>query len=48
MTGNTPGMPMQIGHVAELGGRPNWVEHPQNSLVRVSNWTWTSRPMTMR
>ena len=33
MTGSTPGMPMQTGQVAELGGRPNCVLQPQNSLV---------------
>ena len=47
MTGSTPGMPKQTGQVAELGGRPNSVVQPQNSLVFVSSWTWTSRPMTM-
>src|SRR5207248_9869738 len=36
------------GQAVELSGRPNWVLHPQNSLVRVSSWTWTSRPMTVR
>ena len=48
MTGRVPGRPMQTGQVAELGGRPNCVEQPQNSLVFVSSWTWTSRPMTTR
>ncbi len=48
MTGNTPGMPMQTGQVAEFGGRPNFVLQPQNSFVCVSNCTWTSRPITMR
>src|SRR5262249_31786795 len=48
ITGNTPGMPMHTGQVAEFGGSPNWVLHPQNNLVRVSNWTWTSSPTTMR
>ena len=33
MTGSVPGMPMQIGQVAELGGRPNLVLHPQKSFV---------------
>jgi hypothetical protein len=48
MTGNTPGMPMQMGQVAELGGNPNCVLQPQNNFVRVSSCTWTSRPMTVR
>src|SRR5208282_600987 len=47
MTGRTPGIPVQTGHVAELGGRPNCVLQPQNSLVQVRSWTWTSRPMTI-
>jgi len=47
ITGSTPGMPMQTGQVAVLGGRPNFVLHPQNSLLSVSNWTWTSSPMTI-
>jgi hypothetical protein len=30
---------MQMGQVAELGGKPNCVLHPQNNLVLVNNWT---------
>jgi hypothetical protein len=37
MTGSTPGMPMQMGQVAELGGKPNFVLQPQKSFVLVSN-----------
>ncbi len=36
---------MQMGHVCVFGSAPNRVLHPQNSFVRVSNCTWTSRPM---
>ncbi len=32
-------MPMQMGQVAEFGGSPNCVLHPQNNFVRVSNCT---------
>jgi hypothetical protein len=39
ITGSTPGMPMQIGHVAEFGASPNSVLQPQNNFVRVSNCT---------
>jgi len=39
ITGSDPGKPRQTGHVAEFGGKPNCVEHPQNSFVFVSNWT---------
>jgi hypothetical protein len=39
MTGSTPGMPMHTGQVAELGGRPNCVLHPQNNFVRVRSCT---------
>jgi hypothetical protein len=45
-TGSTPGMPWQTGQVWELGRAPNVVGHPQNIFDRVSNWAWTSSPMT--
>ena len=48
MTGSVPGMPMQTGQVAELGGKPNLVLHPQKSFVFVRSCTWTSRPMMVR
>src|SRR5260370_39435284 len=48
MTGSVPGMPQQTGQVAELGGSPNCVLHPQNSFVCVRSCTWTSSPITMR
>ena len=47
ITGSVPGMPMQTGQVCVLGGAPNFVLQRQNSLVRVANCTWTSRPITM-
>ncbi len=40
-------MPMHTGQVCVLGGAPNFVLHPQNILLSVSNCTWTSRPMTI-
>ena len=40
-------MPIQTGQVCVLGAAPNWVLQRQNSLVCVSSWTWTSRPMMM-
>jgi hypothetical protein len=48
MTGSAPGNPKQTGHVDELGGNPKSARHPQNNFVRVSSWTWTSKPMTTR
>ena len=47
ITGNVPGIPRHTGHVAEFGGKPNFVEQPQNNFVRVSNCTCTSRPTTI-
>src|SRR5262245_29903580 len=47
MTGSEPGRPRHTGHVAEFGGRPNLFRHPQNNFVFVSNWTWTSSPITI-
>src|SRR4029077_15382002 len=47
ITGSEPGRPRHTGHVAEFGGRPNLLRHPQNSLVLVSNWTCTSSPITI-
>src|ERR1700727_2865501 len=44
--GSAPGMPRQIGQTLVFGGSPKCVEQPQKILVAVSNWTWTSSPMT--
>ncbi len=46
MTGSTPGIPWQTGHVWELGDPPKAVGQPQNIFERVRSWAWTSRPMT--
>jgi len=46
ITGSVPGMPWQTGHVCVFGGAPNVVGQPQNILVRVVSWAWTSSPMT--
>src|ERR1035437_1287709 len=45
-TGRAPGSPRQTGQVLVLGGAPNLVVQPQKIFERVSNWQWTSRPMT--
>src|SRR5271156_5021344 len=45
-TGSAPGRPRQTGQMLVLGAAPNFDEQPQKALVRVSNCTWTSRPMT--
>ncbi len=45
MNGSEPGMPWQTGQVAVLGGAPNTARQPQNILVTVESWAWTSRPM---
>src|SRR3954466_15994961 len=45
-TGSAPGRPRQTGQTLLLGCAPNLVEQPQNALVSVNSWTWTSRPMT--
>jgi hypothetical protein len=37
MTGRTPGIPMQIGQVELLDGRPNSVLQPQKSFETVDN-----------
>jgi hypothetical protein len=39
-------MPKQTGHVWVFGGEPNLVEQPQKILLSVSNWAWTSKPIT--
>jgi hypothetical protein len=31
-----------------FGGAPYLVLHPQNILLSVLSWTWTSSPMVMR
>jgi hypothetical protein len=53
-TGNTPGWPMQTGHIAKLGVVSAFTAaspqeafgHEQNILLFVLSWTWTSNPMT--
>jgi len=45
-TGRAPGKPRQTGQTLELGGSPKRLAQPQNILVAVLSWTWTSRPMT--
>src|ERR1044071_6404507 len=45
-TGSEPGSPRQTGHVRVLGSSPKLSSQPQNIFVRVSSWTWISRPMT--
>jgi len=46
MTGNTPGMPRQMGQVCVLGGAPKVVLQPQNIFDWVNSSAWTSKPMT--
>src|SRR3954451_12748572 len=46
ITGSEPGRPRQTGHVWVFGGSPKVSSQPQNIFVRVSSWTWISRPMT--
>src|SRR5215210_3331219 len=47
MTGSTPGMPKQIGQTWVFGGAPAYsAEQPQNILLAVRSWEWTSSPMT--
>src|SRR5260370_23656512 len=45
-TGNAPGKPRHTGQVLVLGGSPKRVEQAQKILLSVSNWTWTSSPIT--
>src|SRR4051812_41476128 len=45
-TGSAPGRPKQTGQVCSLSAAPNWVESPQNILLRVESWAWISRPIT--
>ena len=45
-TGSVPGRPRQTGQVRVFGGSPKLSSQPQNIFVRVSSWTWISRPMT--
>src|SRR6187551_1800320 len=45
-TGSEPGRPRQTGQVRVLGSSPKLSSQPQNIFVRVSSWTWISRPMT--
>ena len=46
-TGSTPGIPRQTGQVWVLGGAPNSEEQPQNILLFVFIWAWTSSPITV-
>jgi hypothetical protein len=51
MTGNVPGMPMQIGQVRVFGSSAassaGAVGQPQNIFDSVRSWAWTSMPMTV-
>src|SRR4051794_3031372 len=48
ITGRTPGRPRQTGQTWVFGGAAKYSAlHPQNILLLVSNWAWTSRPMTV-
>src|SRR5215212_1074845 len=47
MTGRVPGMPRQIGQTWLFGAAPAYsAEQPQNILLAVKSWEWTSSPMT--
>jgi hypothetical protein len=47
MTGNMPGMPRQTGQTLLFGDAPAYSrEQPQNILLAVRSWQWTSSPMT--
>ena len=39
-------MPRQTGQTLVFGAEPKTLGQLQNILLRVSNCTWTSRPMT--
>src|SRR5271156_1911952 len=45
-TGKAPGSPRHTGHTLVFGGSPKRVEQEQKIFDSVSNWTWTSSPMT--
>src|SRR5271165_3814378 len=45
-TGKAPGSPRHTGHTLVFGGSPKRVEQEQKIFEAVSNWTWTSSPMT--
>src|SRR3954471_21449714 len=45
-TGNTPGMPRQIGQTFVFGAAPNSFAHPHHIFERVLSCTCVSRPMT--
>src|SRR3954468_800376 len=45
-TGSDPGNPRHTGQTLVFGRAPKEVEQPQKSLVFVSSWACTSRPMT--
>ncbi len=45
-TGNTPGIPRQIGSVAAFGSAPNVADDHEKIFDRAESWQWTSRPMT--
>jgi hypothetical protein len=47
MTGSVPGMPRQTGQTWLFGAAPAYsAEQPQNILLAVKSWEWTSSPMT--
>src|ERR1035437_2354243 len=45
-TGSAPGSPRHVGHTCAFGSPPYWFTHPQKAFDAVSNWTWTSSPIT--
>ncbi len=45
-TGSEPGIPRQTSQTWVLGGAPKAVAQPQNILLAVSRWAWTSNPIT--
>ncbi len=47
ITGSEPGNPRQTGQVWVFGAAPKVARQPQNILVTVASWAWTSRPMTV-
>ena len=44
-TGREPGRPRQVGQTLVLGSSPKLVRQPQNILLAVFTWQWTSSPM---
>src|SRR5262245_34690026 len=46
ITGRAPGRPSETVSTWLFGSRPKTVVAPENILVAVLSWQWTSRPMT--